>query len=81
MEEYYSTRPSVKTTPIASDSDPTITVSEFDKHRETLLLNDVEEGWVPELHSYLETIQRDITKDADIVDWWQVSFSFFKILI
>ena len=43
MEEYYSTRPSVKTTPIASDSDPTITVSEFDKHHETLLLNDVEE--------------------------------------
>ena len=51
MAEYYSTRPSVKTTPIA-DSDPTITVSEFDKHRESLLSNEVEEGWVPELRQY-----------------------------
>lgn len=81
MAEYYSTRPSVKTTPIASDSDPMITVSEFDKHRETLLSNDVEEGWVPELRRYLETMQRDIKKDADIVEWWQVSFSCSKILL
>ena len=81
MAEYYSTRPSVKTTPIASDSDPTITVSEFDKHRESLLSNDVEEGWALELRCYLETMQHDIKKDADIVEWWQVSFSSSKILL
>jgi len=81
MAEYYSTRPSVKTNPIASDSDPTITVSEFDKHRESLLSNDVEEGWALELRCYLETMQRDIKKDADIVEWWQVSFSSSKILL
>jgi len=78
MAEYYSTRPVVAPTSLASDSDPTITVSEFDKHRESLLSNDVEEGWVPELRRYLETIQRDIKKDADIVKWWQVSFIFSK---
>jgi hypothetical protein len=80
MAEYYSTRPSVETIPIASDSDPTITVSEFDKHRESLLSNDVEEGWVPELRRYLETMQRDIKKDADIVEWWQVSILCSNIL-
>jgi hypothetical protein len=81
MAEYYSTRPSVETIPIASDSDPTITVSEFDKHRESLLSNDVEEGWVPELRRYLETMQRDIKKDADIVEWWQVSILCSNILL
>jgi hypothetical protein len=80
MAEYYSTRPSIAATP-ATSLDPSITVSEFDKHRETLLSNDVEEGWVPELRRYLETIQRDIKKDADIVEWWQVSCSFSKILL
>jgi hypothetical protein len=62
MAEYYSTRPSVKTTPIAPDSDSTVTVSEFDKHRESLLANEVEEGWVPELRCYLETMQHDIKR-------------------
>jgi hypothetical protein len=81
MAEYYSTRPSVKTTPITPDSDPTITASEFDKHREALILDDVEEGWVPELRRYLETIERDIKKDEDIVEWWQVSSSYSKIIL
>ena len=81
MADYYSTRPAVKPTSIAPDSDPTITVSEFDKHCESLLSNDVEEGWVPELRHYLETMQRDIKKDADIVEWWQVSISCSKIVL
>ena len=81
MAEYYRTRPSVAANPITTNPDPSITLSEFDKHRETLLLNEVEEGWVPELRRYLETMQRDIKKDADIVEWWQVSCSFTKILL
>lgn len=72
MAEYYRTRPPVAP-PIASESDPSIAVSDFDKHRETLLSYDVEEGWMPELRRYLETMHRDIKKDADIVEWWQVS--------
>lgn len=75
MAEYYRTRPSIAATPI-SVPDPSITVSEFDKHRESLLSNDVEEGWVAELRRYLENMQRDIKKDVDIVEWWQVSCSF-----
>jgi len=48
-------------------------MSEFDKHRETLLAADVEEGWASELRRYLATMQRDVTKHTDIIEWWQVS--------
>jgi len=47
-------------------------MSEFDKHRETLLSNDLEEGWASELRRYTSTMQRDVKKDTDIVEWWQV---------
>ena len=49
-----------------------ITVTDFDKHRETLLSNDDrdEEGWESELRRYLGTVQRDIKKDVDVVKWW-----------
>ena len=77
MAEYYRTCPSVAATPI-TDPNPSITVSNFDKHRESLLSNEVEEGWVSELHRYLETIQHDLKKDVDIVEWWQVSCPFSK---
>jgi hypothetical protein len=40
MAEYYSTRPPVAPI-IVSDPDTSITVSEFDKHHEALLSNDV----------------------------------------
>jgi hypothetical protein len=72
MAEYYRIRPSVSPTPtVATDAD--ITISEFDKHRESLLVDDAEEGWASELRRYLGTMQRDIKKDTDIVEWWQVS--------
>jgi len=47
-------------------------MSEFDKHRETLLSDDLEEGWASELDRYLNMMQRDVKKDTDIVEWWQV---------
>ena len=78
MAEYYSTRPALAAAPVTSELDPSITISEFDKHRESLLSDDVEEGWRPELRRYLETMQRDIKKDADIVEWWQVDISILK---
>ena len=77
MAEYYKTRR--KATPIipsANSSSATSTLadamSEFDKHRETLLSDDLEEGWASELGRYLNTMQRDVKKDTDIVEWWQV---------
>ena len=81
MAEYYNNRPSVAPASVTSNSEPSIALSEFDKHRESLVSNDIEEGWVAELRSYLETIHRDIKKDSDIVEWWQVRFFFlFKIV-
>jgi hypothetical protein len=78
MAEYYSTRPPIVPTPVASNSDPSVTVTDFDRHRDSLLSDDVEEGWKPELRRYLETKERDVKKDADIVEWWQVCYLFSK---
>ena len=81
MVEYYNNRPSVAPASVTSNSEPSIALSEFNKHWESLLSNDIEEGWAAELRSYLETIHRDIKKDSDIVEWWQVRFFFlFKIV-
>ena len=76
MAQYYRNRPSTTTTPSADNNvtaptDPP-TLSEFDKHRVTLLSADAEEGWASELRWYLGTMQRDVKKDTDIVEWWQV---------
>jgi len=80
MAQYYSTRPSVIAMANASDEGEAASedASEFDKHRETLLSDDAEEGWAPELRRYLKTMQRDVKKDTDIVKWWQVRYYVSK---
>ena len=78
MSRYYENRPiaapntgSESAASTAPGEAPIL--SEFDKHRERLLSDDAEEGWASELRRYLGTVQRDVKKDADIVEWWQVS--------
>src|SRR5271155_403658 len=78
MIQYYKTRPTPEDPNIPSeDEDPTHLicndVSEFDKHRESLLSDDLEEGWASELRRYLGTMQRNVKKDTNIVEWGQVS--------
>jgi len=79
MAEYYKTRPYTVAIPDRSaengnpKSKEARTLSEFDKHRKTLLSEDAVEGWASELRRYLITMQRDVEKDTDIVEWWQVS--------
>ena len=78
MAQYYRNRPSIErqnNLPGKEDAmdDDTQTLSEFDKHHQSLLSDDVEEGWSSELRRYLGTMQRDVKKDTDIVEWWQVS--------
>ena len=53
--------------PVDSDS----ILSEFDRHRLTLLL-DQDDGWQAELHQYLKDMPTNVMKDTDIVEWWQV---------
>jgi hypothetical protein len=76
MAQYYNRRP-VATPQPATPTDPMAEVrvlSEFDKLRETLLTDDAEEGWASELRRYLNTMQRNVTKETDLVEWWQVSY-------
>ena len=48
-------------------------LSEFDRHRLNLLSNQAEdEGWQSEMCRYLKDLPADVTKDTDIVKWWQV---------
>jgi hypothetical protein len=60
-------------TAVDADVDHAPVLSEFDRLRETLLTDDVEEGWASELRRYLGSMQRDVSKDTDLVVWWQVS--------
>ena len=77
MAEYYDRRAPSTPPQQASHANMTAdtdghTLSEFDKLRETLLADDLEEGWASELRRYLGSMQRDVTKDTDLVEWWQV---------
>lgn len=52
MYKYYQSRPSTvngSAQTQATTSSETATLSEFDKHRETPLSEDTEEGWASEL--------------------------------
>ena len=78
MAQYYNTQPIAipiqggTGTQDASDDKASI-LSEFDKHCKTLLTtNSVEEGWASELCRYTSTMQQDVTKNTDLVEWWQV---------
>ena len=82
MIQYYKTHPTPEYPNIPSGDENPIhrnydDLSEFDKHRESLLSDDLEEGWASELRRYLGTMQRNVRKDTDLVEWWQVSvFSY-----
>jgi len=84
MSQYYNTRPPLPQTnaitPTENGADAPV-LSEFDKLRETLLTADAEEGWAAELRRYTSTMQRDVTKHTDLVEWWQVSRSPFCLEI
>lgn len=81
MAKYYNNRPIPTSvggvnTPTANDAEEpqASDMSEFDKHRISLLTADIEEGWASELRRYLSTMQREVTKDTDLVEWWQVIY-------
>jgi hypothetical protein len=51
-------------------------LSEFDRHRLALLSNqDEDEGWQSEMRRYLKDLPADVTKDTDILKWWEVCMS------
>lgn len=81
MAQYYRNHPCIFDAPVAEvgividDIADAPVLSEFDKHCKQLLTDDVQEGWVSELCCYLSTMQGNVTKDTDLVEWWQVRSS------
>ncbi|KAG6810893.1 hypothetical protein H0H87_010720, partial [Tephrocybe sp. NHM501043] len=49
----------------------TIIVDDFNLHRQTLLTREDSEGWQAELRQYLKDVPADISRDTDIVEYWQ----------
>lgn len=79
MAQYYKDRPAFIPQPENPGRQPesaatikTPVLSEFDKLRETLLMDDADEGWAAELRRYLGAMERNVTKETDLVEWWQV---------
>jgi hypothetical protein len=76
MAEYYQNRPLFAAVDVNMENDGEINaaqnMSEFDKHRKTLLMDDAEEGWASELCRYLGTMEHYVKKETDLVEWWQV---------
>jgi len=72
MGRYYKSQPNLKPMPTQAPDDNNSVLSEFDHHRLTLLSGQVGEGWPAELHQYLKDMPANVTKDTDIVEWWQV---------
>jgi hypothetical protein len=71
MAQYYNHRPVTTPQPVTPRNPPADVrvLSEYDKLRETLLTDDAEEGWASELHRYLHAMQRNVTKETDLVEW------------
>jgi hypothetical protein len=63
------------TSPIDSESHQESFVSEFDKHRHTLITQGVNEEWQLELRRYLQDMPAEVTRETDIVLWWSVHAS------
>ena len=79
MEQYWKACPNVEPpAPDPSTAPTTLTLtdnsmaSEFDCHHCRLLSKDQDEGWEAELCWYLKDLPPNVTKDTDIIEWWQV---------
>ena len=81
MEQYWSNQP--RTTALAELSDGYITENEvpltdFDIHRRTLITQEENEGWAAELRRYLKDMPGNVSKETDIIEWWQVCYFLFN---
>ncbi len=54
-------------------------LSEFDRFHLGRVTWDNEEGWASELRRYLKELPANVTKDTDIIKWWQVWLSFSQL--
>jgi hypothetical protein len=54
--------------------------SDYDRYRQSLLQTGDGEGWSSELRRYLNDRPGDVTKNTDIVKWWQDHAPLFPTL-
>ena len=88
MDIYYKKRPRAEPSqppPTQIDADGErlpvkVLSSEYDLYRQSLLRMDIGEGWSSELRRYLNDRPSDVTKDTDIVEWWQDHSVLFPTL-
>ena len=84
MEKYYCHRRSAElvvspATELSNiDAESRSLESDYDQYRCRHITHD-NERWATELHRYLKDIPADVTKDTDIIEWWQVC-SFLHLL-
>jgi hypothetical protein len=62
-------------TPQDSSATSSTVLSDFDRYRQSLVTKDDDEGWASEKRRYLKEMPADVTKDTDVVEWWQVRAS------
>jgi len=72
MGRYYKSQLNLKPTPTQAPNDNNSVLSEFDRYWLMLLSGQAGEGWQAELRRYLKDMPTNVTKDMDIVEWWQV---------
>lgn len=77
MEKYYED-PSSHHEPTTDSDDATnkskALVSEYDRYRNSLMDLDDNGGWASELRRYLRDRPVEVSKETDIVQWWQVRY-------
>ncbi len=81
MAEYWNNRPEVAKSAVNNDLEPSTSstwlqgksdslLSEYDRHRQTLISQEADEEWTSELRRYLKVVPADVTRATDIVKWW-----------
>ena len=55
--------------------------TKYDRFHQSLLETDDGEGWSSELRHYLNDRPVDVTKDTDIIKWWQDHAALFPTLV
>ncbi|KAG6912053.1 hypothetical protein DXG01_001314, partial [Tephrocybe rancida] len=72
MRKYWSERPQAAAPqePVTMLSTSTQDADDFDLHRQALLTRD-DEGWQAELRRYLKDVPADVTRDTNLIEWWQ----------
>ncbi|KAH8982152.1 hypothetical protein EDB83DRAFT_2536613 [Lactarius deliciosus] len=55
-------------------------MSDFDRFHLGRVTKDADERWAPELRCYLKELPSDVTKETDIVKWWQDHAQLYLML-